>query len=175
MKTFDEVARNRTVVDAYELQTSRNMQSAAAIHELESHFNAKIDQLKDVVEQSRTQIINVIRSKYPRPHKRNINDLEASFRRDVEDLKTDMNYQVDKIKDQVLGHRPSPNQPDYPRKQAQYGELLRNSSAGMNSLMNWLKNLFSRLMDIVRGIAKQMMAVFRYIKDGLSYLYHIFF
>jgi hypothetical protein len=108
-----------------------------------------------------------------------IDALEASLGAKVEDTKDDINNRIDEVQYAITSRRPSPNDPDYASKRAQYVELLSESVSGMDRLKAWLQNIFNHLkkiiVSIVRWIVDKVAGVARRIKDAFSSLFHLFF
>ncbi|CAF2819798.1 unnamed protein product [Rotaria sp. Silwood2] len=104
-------------------------------------------------------------------------DEEAAFLRQVEKTKDTTVQQCEDVKKLIIGKRPSPNASQ--SEKDDYRELLRYADQGMGKLRNWIENMFSKLIDIIKQIVtwiwNQIVDIGKKIANAFKSVIDLFF
>ncbi|CAF3202841.1 unnamed protein product [Rotaria sp. Silwood2] len=121
---------------------------------------------------------NTVRSMAERGKTRDkIADEEAAFVQPVNQTKNATLNQLDRIKERILDRRPGPGASDL-EKEA-YRKLLQYADEGMSRLRNWIGDMFSKLIDIVKTVViwiwEHVDFIFEKIANAFKNVFDIFF
>jgi aminopeptidase C len=142
---------------------------------------SSFDQLSNSFKTSTQQRLHNLENEVLRltPTESNINDLEAKLKHKVENVKEDLNNQIDDIQNAVISRRPDRNDPNYASKRAQYEKLLAESVKGIDLLQAFLQNILNQLKQtvtlIIDWISKKIANISQLIKGAFAIIFQKFF
>ncbi|UJR29781.1 hypothetical protein I4U23_017328 [Adineta vaga] len=116
-----------------------------------SIFDEATADFKSNTSESIDRLQNTMTSMAQQAKTRNrFSDEEAEFIRPVNETKNATLDRLDGIKSRILSRRPDSNASQ--KEKDDYRELLRYADEGMERLRGWIRNIFDKVLDIVREI-----------------------
>lgn len=79
---------------------------------------------------------------------------ENGFIQRTNNLKSNIYGRVDRVRDDVLSRRPSPNDPNYSEKSKKYKSFLEYANSGIKEMQSMFSFVFSKLKIVVKQIVK---------------------
>ncbi|CAF1039622.1 unnamed protein product [Didymodactylos carnosus] len=123
-------------------------------------YNAIDSAVDDIRENAKAAVNDMERYSKQRAHREPVDVYEEVLLHKTQVLEATVQERVQSIREFVKNRRPDPNEWNYQQKADQYTKFVKHATTGLTSLRSTFKTLFSKLVEVVKRIA-------RWIRDNL--------